>query len=190
MYSNFVNSVSICVKLLESNIINFFMSKQVIHTFRESVVRDITSFGGFPFFGVVILFLFLLGNKTAVISELLIGIIIIMAISVLTRSFYYKPRPKELPHNTWLEKIEASSFPSIHAARACFLAIVFGYFFDNTSIWILLVISAFAVCYSRYHMRRHDVWDLLAGTFLAFISYRIVLFLVNFLAQRQYLTTF
>ncbi len=154
------------------------MSKKVIHTFRESVIRDITTFGGAPFYAALILFVFLLQGFTELVSQLIVGIILTMLVAITIRSFYYKPRPKELPHNTWLERVEASSFPSIHAARVWFLAITFGYFFNNIAIWILLIVSAFAVCYSRYYMKRHDIMDLLAGTFLALISYKIAITLL------------
>lgn len=150
------------------------MSKKLINSFRESVIRDITTFGGLPFFGAVILFLFFLGNQIFLLSQLIIGLIIIIGIAVIIRSFYYKPRPKELTHNSWLERMEASSFPSIHAARAWFLVFVFGNYFQNTGIWALLSTAAIAICYSRLHMKRHDVWDLAAGTVLAIICYIVI----------------
>ncbi|MAG61046.1 hypothetical protein CL619_04625 [archaeon] len=157
------------------------MSKQVIHSFIESVIRDITTFGGFPFFGAVILFLLLLGQQNATVFQLVVGIIFIMAIAILIRSIYFKSRPKSLPYNNWLEKIEASSFPSIHATRVWFLAFVFGNYFQNIAIWALLAISAVAVCYSRLHMKRHDLWDLVGGTVLGIVTFKIVEFIQLFL---------
>lgn len=154
------------------------MSKKLVHTFKNSVIRDITTFGGLPFYATIVLFLLLLGNMQQLVLELVIGILIIMTIAILIRSFYYKPRPKELPHKTYFEKLEASSFPSIHAARAWFLAFVFANFFQNKLIWSLLIISAFSICYSRHNMRRHDFWDLLVGSILGIVTFLIIVKIV------------
>ncbi len=136
------------------------MSKKLINTFIESMIRDITTLGGLPFFIAVMLFLFLLEGFNNIVLFLLIGLIIMSVVAVGIRLIYYKPRPKELPKNTWIERIEASSIPSVHVARAWFLAFLFGNFFYNSQIWILLIITALAICYSRIHMKRHAYWDM------------------------------
>ena len=143
------------------------MSKQVITSIVESNIRDVTTFGGLPAYLGLTLFLFLLQGITKLLISLILGIIIIISIAVFTRTVYYKARPKELPHNTWVERLEASSFPSIHAARSWFLAFIFGNYFASTSLWILFSSAALAICYSRYHRKRHDLWDLIGGFVLA-----------------------
>ena len=150
------------------------MSKQVITSLFESNIRDITTFGGLPTYLGLTLFILLLQGKSELFSNLFMGIILIMLIAILIRTIYYKARPKELPHDTWLERLEASSFPSIHAARSWFLAFLFGQYFASTKLWILLSIAALAICYSRYHRKRHDLWDLLGGFGLAVIVFLVI----------------
>jgi len=149
------------------------MSKKMFANFVKSIFRDITTFGGLPFHGILILF-FLATNVTIAI-DLVIALVIIVLIAVISRSLYYKPRPKELPHDTWLERLEASSFPSIHAARSMFLATYFAILLQSAATSILLAALALGVCYSRIHMKRHDFWDLLAGSIVGIATAIIVL---------------
>ncbi|MBT4447059.1 phosphatase PAP2 family protein [archaeon] len=149
------------------------MSKQLFKSFYGSVVRDITTFGGSPFYAALVIFLLLI-QQISLVIELILGLIIIVFIAVLIRTFYYKARPKELPHKTWIERIEASSFPSIHAARAIFLALIFGTYYQIIGVSILLTVSALAVCYSRIYLRRHDIPDILAGITLGTITFLII----------------
>lgn len=150
------------------------MEKKLFKSILDNIIRDISTFGGLPAYCGLMLFIFLLENLATFAYQLLFGIIIIMVVAVLFRTFYYKARPKELPNDTFLQRLEASSFPSIHAARAWFLAFIFTTIFSSKLIWFLLFTAAFSISYSRYYMKRHDFCDLLAGFVLGLITFAIV----------------
>lgn len=131
--------------------------------------RDLTSFGGTAFY--IFLIVFLLPFNQTLAIKLIFGFLFSFAVVLLIRTFYFKNRPSKETHQNYIEKIEASSFPSWHTARAVFLALIFIFFFQNPTITILLIILAFLTAYSRIHIRKHDWVDVLGGAILGVITY-------------------
>lgn len=89
---------------------------------------------------------------------------------IIVKWLYYKPRPIPQPYKTRWQKIDASSFPSMHTAVTLILA-YYGartaYIFTSWRIevvffmlrWIIFV----SVAFSRVVLKRHYRSDILVG---------------------------
>ena len=149
------------------------MLNKTIKRISELIFKELTALGGSVFYGLLLMLVLLLGEITLFV-DLLIGLFFTLFIVVLIRTFYFKNRPKKQKHYNYLEKIDASSFPSWHAARAIFLASMFSYFFVNKYITAVLILTALAVSYSRIYLKKHDWTDILGGLFLGTITFLLV----------------
>ncbi|VDP88408.1 unnamed protein product [Echinostoma caproni] len=64
---------------------------------------------------------------------------------------------------------------SSHATRASLLFWLLPHFFAFSNIGIgLLALWTLIICYSRFAMRRHHATDILAGSIIGFLEYRLV----------------
>ena len=143
---------------------------KVYGRFLDSITRDITTLGGTPlYFGLIVLLL-LLGYLENFLL-LLIGYVLTLGINVLIRVFYFKDRPKKISYSTFIGKMDASSFPSVHTSRAFFLAPLFAIMFGFVSTWILMYALAVLVAWSRIRLKKHDIWDVLAGIVVGTVSF-------------------
>jgi undecaprenyl-diphosphatase len=132
--------------------------------------RDLTSFGGFVFFALLLILVLAL-KEFALFTKLLFGFIFTLAIVVLIRTFYFKNRPKKQNHHNFIERIDASSFPSLHAARMVFICITFIYIFQSTLVTAFLILFALVVSYSRMYLKKHDWKDIVVGILLGVLTY-------------------
>ena len=137
---------------------------------KNQYFHEITSLGGNLIYAITaVSFLILAMYNT--FNKLLLGIILIYAIVVLIKMVYFKNRPQSYNYNSFIEKIDASSFPSVHASRSAFLAAILMDYFSNAEISILLGILVLMVVYSRIRLRRHDTLDVSAGIILGIVVY-------------------
>ena len=140
------------------------MTKVIMKKFFE----EMTFFGGLAFYLFVIILL-LIFQKYIFALKLFLGLIIIYFITLVIRLFYFKNRPKKVGYTNLLEKLDASSFPSIHAARITylFLFILFSSsFFSYLIVKISLGAVFLLVLYSRIYLFKHDIVDVLSGVVL------------------------
>ncbi len=135
--------------------------------------RDFSSLGNIWFYLIVVLFFMIFENK-AIANKLLIGLVLIYALTIAIRSFYFKERPTKYPHSSYIEKLDASSFPSLHSARIAFLSMVLMNYLEELLFSVLLVILAIIIVYSRIYLKKHDFSDVSAGVILGAIVYFIV----------------
>lgn len=140
----------------------------------DSIFRDFTTFGGAPFFGLVMLFA-LLFWQVDLFWRLLFGFVFTALVTIIIRKFYFKERPHHEEHHNTLEKLDASSFPSLHTARTAFLALTFGFLFPGLLPGLVLAVLAVFTAFSRIYLRKHDWWDLLGGLVLGIVTYGIIL---------------
>ena len=126
------------------------------------VLKDLGAYGGFPLYGAVIL-MFLLLNDFAFASRLVVSLVAVSLVIIIIRLAYFKPRPgqKKKIYNVLYERIDKSSFPSIHAARAMIISIAL--FAKFPVLLPLLVLLTLIVCLSRLHFKRHDWTDVIVG---------------------------
>jgi len=145
-----------------------------LHKYEEILFRDITTFGGAFFYGVLVLFLVLI-KEYSFSLKLIWGFLITFIITVIVRKIYFKNRPNKEDYSNLFERIDASSFPSLHAARVTFLTLALSWFFQFTwTLTTLFVILGLLIAYSRIFLKKHDGWDLLGGAVLGALTFWII----------------
>lgn len=137
--------------------------------------RDFSTFGGFLFY-LLALLVALISQQFNLFLRLLLGLVLIMLVSVLIRVFYFKHRPKKQAYKSFIERIDASAFPSIHTARFIFLSLVFISFFKNSLVTAFFLLLMALVPYSRVYLKKHDWQDLLGGLVLAILVFWLTSF--------------
>ncbi len=146
-------------------------------TFRnilDVAFRDISALGGAIFYWFLALLLLSLGHVYIFIFFALFFIVVYIIVATI-RFFFFKERPDKESYSNLFEKIDASSFPSVHAARSVFLAFVLRSLFDYNLIFsILLFSAAFLVCVSRVVLRKHDVTDVIGGAVLGVLFFLLL----------------
>jgi len=140
--------------------------------------EEVTFFGGVFFYLFLVVLFYILG-KTDYSIILILAFLFIYFVTFIIRLFYFKPRPEKTSYSNFIEKIDASSFPSVHAARITFLALFLIFSFTLNYIYIfMIVISWFLIIYSRKYLKKHHISDLVAGIVLGITSFvlsRIIL---------------
>lgn len=93
--------------------------------------------------------------------------------------YYFRPRPDPMQHTNWLEKIEAGSFPSIHASRwAVFAVFALLQLPTGSLVSLLLLILTGFVGWTRIILKKHYLHDVLAGWVIGFVLAWVVGMLV------------
>lgn len=138
----------------------------------QSLFRDITTLGGSFFYGIMMLFVLGIG-ELELFYQLLLGFIATTGFVVLIRTFYFKDRPNKQHYSGFLERIDASSFPSLHATRVVFYSLVFINFFSNSFITAWFFILMILVVYSRIYLKKHDWIDIIGGILLGLMVFWI-----------------
>jgi membrane-associated phospholipid phosphatase len=145
-----------------------------IHHYLSIFFRDVTSLGGAFFYGILVLFLILFKEYSFGL-KLVYGFLITLIITVIIRKVYYRDRPNKETYSNLFERIDASSFPSLHASRVTFLVLALGWFFNFAwTFTTLFVILGLLIAYSRIFLRKHDWWDLLGGAILGVLTFWII----------------
>lgn len=142
----------------------------------KETIQDISSLGGLPVFLVVtaVLLSGIGGENSQIIGGLLfVGLGLLFGIIALIRLVWFKERPIAEKHRTLLERIDASSFPSLHSARIALLAVVLAGFAPpgfRGMIWkIALLVLIAAVGYGRVRLKRHHWTDVIGGWILGIL---------------------
>ncbi|MEK6938928.1 MAG: phosphatase PAP2 family protein [Nanoarchaeota archaeon] len=133
--------------------------------------RDVTALAGTPFYILLWIFLILI-QEYYLVTKLIAGFLFILFVTAIIRMIYHKERPLKQEYHNWMERIDASSFPSMHAARAFFFSLTLTSFFKY-ELWIsvFLIALAILVSYSRIFLKKHDWWDLLGGIILGGVTF-------------------
>ena len=140
---------------------------------KNDLVRDISALGSL-FFYIFLMVLFLLLKNYSLFSKLLFGLLIIYIVTIPFRTFLFRERPKKIKHDSYIEKLDAASFPSLHASRTAFMAAMLMKFFNNYIISILLVLIGLSIAYSRIYLKKHDLKDVIAGIIFGILAYFVV----------------
>jgi membrane-associated phospholipid phosphatase len=136
--------------------------KNTLKEIYSVILKDTSAYGGFPFYGLMVLS-FIMAGAYGIALNLLLSLVAVTLIVAAVRLTWFRPRPgmPRKKYRTIYERIDNSSFPSIHAARAVMISMLF-YRFVPIMLPLLVLLVA-AVILSRIHFRRHDCLDLLAG---------------------------
>ena len=149
------------------------MSSKLVRKF----IEDISAFGALPFFLFLSFFVLILGNFQLFLW-LITGLIFAYLITAVIRIIYYNDRPEKMAYKNLLERIDASSFPSLHSWRVIMLSVLIGFYYKSSYLITFLVILSFLVLFSRYYLKKHYLIDVIAGGFFGLIeAILIILFL-------------
>ncbi|MBI4738342.1 phosphatase PAP2 family protein [Candidatus Woesearchaeota archaeon] len=140
----------------------------------QILLNDASALGGIYFSGLLLLVFLSLGN-TVVAGQIFWAIALSFLAAGLIRAFYFKPRPKREEHSNWIEKLDASSFPSVHSMRAVLLYAILAVYYRSLAISFILAIVTLAVCASRVLMRKHDVVDVVGGAIIGVVEALVIL---------------
>ncbi len=91
--------------------------------------------------------------------------------------FWHKPRPNGQKFKNGFEKIDAGSFPSIHASRISFIYLSLSYLHylaQNLLLIPVFIMVILVVGYSRTFLKKHFWFDVLAGYLFGIIQFVII----------------
>jgi membrane-associated phospholipid phosphatase len=131
----------------------------------HELFRDLTALGSMLFTTLGVVILFVLG-QIQLVKQLVIGLAGVYIVGIGIRHVYFKERPQQLAHSNWVEKIYASSFPSIHSMRIWLFVVVFSTLFQNGWVTVVLISVGTLVAYSRLYLKKHDLIDIAVGTII------------------------
>jgi|TARA_B100001971_G_C18220392_1_gene556727 membrane-associated phospholipid phosphatase len=151
--------------------------KNILNTALYNFFEQITHLGGLIFY-IVILGLCLFLNLIQLFINLLISLFMIMLIASFIKFLYFKERPKKLQKDNFLQRLNASSFPSIHTMRMISLVFWFSEFFKNVYITIYFSIIALFVIYSRLYLKKHYFIDIIGGFIIATVANMLIWWLL------------
>ncbi len=142
----------------------------------REIIQEFSLVGSSYTFGIIILFTLIL-QKYVLMSELLLGLILVCAIGYGIRLCWYKDRPKKEKYKSLLQKLDASSFPSLHSGRSIVLGSIIGIFFNNPILFLLIILLILLNGYSRVYQKRHYWSDVLGGWGLGIVVTIILILL-------------
>ncbi len=122
--------------------------------------RDITSLAN-PLILLMVPFIFLGASRPFYI--LLLALLINEILASIIKITFPKKRPTGQSYKNLIEKIDAGSFPSLHASR---ITLVYFTILSNTNtiqIKMLCVFVVFLVIISRIRLKKHYWIDVLGG---------------------------
>lgn len=130
--------------------------------------EQITVLGSVSFYSIFVLFFLALGDYVNSI-KLIVGMGIMYVVTIGIRLFYFKPRPEKLKYNSWIEKIDASSFPSLHSGRAVFLYFFFVSLALGNFVNMLVFLLMLMIFCSRIYLKKHYWIDVIAGAVMGWL---------------------
>lgn len=139
-----------------------------------NTLHDLSSLGGLPIFIVSIFLLYFSNEQLA--GRLLISLLVCYVLISILRLAFFRERPIKKKYKNLFQKIDASSFPSLHAMRAGVLAVVFAKVFNNPLVTGFLVIAMIGVVIARVLLKKHWISDVVVGLVLgAIVGHGVVL---------------
>lgn len=139
----------------------------------EIALKDFTAFGGLVLY-IVFAVLFYFSGHHDIVLRMFVGLLLMYVAIAPLRLIFFRKRPETQKFSNIIEKIDASSFPSMHATRTTFLALQMNSFFQNTMLLIVFTLLVTIVCYSRLYIKRHYPRDIFFGIVLGILIHSIV----------------
>ncbi len=133
--------------------------------------RDITSLAN-PLILIFVPFIFLGVTKTFYI--LLVALIVNEVFASIIKIVFPKKRPDGQTYTTILEKIDAGSFPSLHASRTTLVYLTLFSSTDIIPIKAVFLLVIVLVILSRILLKKHFWIDVLGGFVLGLLIWIIV----------------
>ncbi len=140
---------------------------------KNDIIRDVSSLGSLILYLLFCLFLLALRNYY-LLKRMLAGLFVVYFVVILIRTFYFKERPLKISHKNYLESLDASSFPSLHAVRVTFFFATIIRYFSNIYFSIFALLAVLAVSYTRIQLKKHDWKDVSAGVLTGIAVYYFI----------------
>jgi undecaprenyl-diphosphatase len=137
--------------------------------------KQITELGSLTIITAILIFIFFFDKTLAL--KIFIGIVVVTIISFIIKALFFKERPTKQKFSTVVERIDASSFPSVHSARITVLVFWLFMYVNDIVLKTLLVIAGLLVAYSRIYLKKHYYSDVIGGIALGIII-NIILYIV------------
>jgi len=148
--------------------------KTIINYAIKTIFQDFSLFGNLLFYLFIICLEFAFENYLFSF-KLFLSLVIGYLVVIIIRLSYYKSRPNKQKYSNLLEKLDSSSFPSMHAVRIMLIGLFFIDFYKNYLIALFFMSTILIVGYSRYYLKKHYTIDIVAG----YITGICVFLLVN-----------
>jgi len=130
--------------------------------------KQVTELGSLTIVLIAVLFAYFFNNILAL--QLFIGIASVTIVSFIIKATFFHERPKKQSVNNLIERLDASSFPSIHSARITVLVFWLIVYSSGIVLKIILVAIGLTVAYSRIYLKKHYYADVIGGIILALIA--------------------
>ncbi|MEM4711043.1 MAG: phosphatase PAP2 family protein [Candidatus Woesearchaeota archaeon] len=134
--------------------------------------KQITELGSMTIIIVFAIILIFLNKELA--KRTILGIIGVVIISYSIKMIFFKNRPIRQSTDTLIEKIDASSFPSVHAARITVITFWLIIYFNNTYFRAFTIFIWMIVIYSRVYLKKHYWIDVIGGAIISLIINTII----------------
>lgn len=141
--------------------------KSLVKTKYAEYIRDFTALGN-PFLLLLVTFCTLgtlpYAEALKISGILLLGFFASEFMCSGIKILWHKPRPNGQTFESALEKVDAGSFPSIHACRVSFVYGSLAYIqHDNYQYMLVCTFVIMMVGYSRVFLKKHFPSDVIAG---------------------------
>ncbi len=136
--------------------------------------RDITSLAN-PIILVLVPFIFFGPSK--VFYTLLLALLVNELVASILKIIFPKKRPTGQSYTTTLEKIDAGSFPSIHASRITLTYLTIFSHSYSIGIKVVIVLAIALVILSRVLLKKHYWIDVISGFILGIILWALFFYL-------------
>lgn len=137
--------------------------------------RDVTAFGSLVF-SLILVLVPVSFNEYRLATQLSVAFILSYAITFPIKFLFFKERPEKQPHSNLWERVDASSFPSLHSMRATSYAIPLIAFNPAPLFTAIVILLALGTMITRLTTRKHFMVDIIAGALIGLILGTVITF--------------
>lgn len=147
---------------------------------KKEFLEDVKALGGLPLY-VVLTALFFIMGYSAMSVGLIICLVLSYCLTMSIRFLFFRQRPDKESFRGFAQKIDASSFPSLHSMRSSCLAVLLMIFFSNIWVSVIMTLGAVGVAVVRVVQKRHFPSDVIAGLIFGVVIAWIAIWFQSFL---------
>jgi membrane-associated phospholipid phosphatase len=123
------------------------------------VVPSVTYLGNTLILAVIILAAFGFSFRSLIA---LAGLVIIEIVCIGIKFVYFRERPNKQKYTNIIERLDASGFPSVHAARSAFIFLYIASY-SGIAVKVMLIGLILLVGISRLILKKHYLIDIVVG---------------------------
>ena len=143
----------------------------------KETIADTSAFGALPFY-LFLIFLFLIFGETRLVIWLVLGFVLSFAVVIIIKLFYFKDRPQKKEYKNIFERIDASTFPSLHSWRIIMILVFISYYYKSIYFAILLGVIAIIILFSRNYLKKHYWTDIIFGSLFGLLMSLFIIWLI------------